>query len=142
MKKGTNSKWQARVVFAAIAAVMIIGVSFGTFGQKSLNAKYPKPDFSAMEQYWEVVSYEYDFTGNGIPTFIVVAKKKDKQVPRNWTVTWYDGDGVKVASAKPLWFDNNDTAKVGEPVRAEAFAPFKRVMPTVKKVVVTEDDSN
>ena len=25
-----------------------------------------------MEEYWDIVTYEYDFTENGIPTFTVV----------------------------------------------------------------------
>jgi hypothetical protein len=140
MNRLINKRWQS-LLLTTIATVIMLGTS-PAFGQKSLNAKYPKPNFSAMEEYWEVVSYEYDFTGNGIPVFIVVAKKKDANAPRAWNVTWRDAAGVKVASEKPLWFDNNNTAKVGEPVRAEAYAPFKRVMPTVKTVVITEDENN
>ena len=91
------------------------------FGQKSLNAKYPKPDFTAMEEYWDIVSYEYDFTKNGIPTFTVVAKKKVEKAPRDWNVRWYDGDGVKISRYR-LFFDVINKAEVGEPVRAECYA--------------------
>jgi hypothetical protein len=33
-----------------------------------------------MEEYWDIVDYEYDFTGNGVPAFIFIAKKEAKRV--------------------------------------------------------------
>ncbi len=115
----------------------MLGASSSAFGQKALNAKYPKPDFSEMEVYWDIVEYEYDFTGNGVPAFIVIAKKKVRNVPRAWTVSWYDANGVKIDAAT-LLFDNGDRAEAGEPLRASAYAPFKRHMPRVKSVKITE----
>lgn len=49
-----------------------------------------------MDEYWDIVDYEYDSTGNGVPAFIVIAKKKERNVPRKWMVTWHDADGVKM----------------------------------------------
>jgi len=36
-----------------------------------------------MEEYWDIVDYEYDFTGNGVPAFIVIAKKKKGMFQEN-----------------------------------------------------------
>ena len=136
MKRQIKKTWQS-LLLATITTVIVFGASTEAFGQKSLNEKYPKPDFSAMEEYWEVVSFEYDFTGNGVPSFTVLAKKKERNVPRKWMVTWYDADGVKV-DAGPLLFDNGNRAEIGEPVRTSAYAPFKRYMSRVKTIKVTE----
>jgi hypothetical protein len=90
-----------------------------------------------MEEYWDIVDYKYDFTGSGVPAFIVIAKKKERNVPRKWMVTWYDADGVKM-DVGPLLYDIGDRAKAGEPLRASAYAPLKRHMPCVKSIKVTE----
>lgn len=136
MRRKFNQRWHL-VLLATIATVIVLAASSATFAQKSLNAKYPKPNFSAMEKYWEIISYEYDFTGNGTPKFTVLVKKKVEQAPRVWYVTWTDGDGVRVGQGA-LSYDPMNQVKVGENTRATGLAPWKDVMGKVKKVVVTE----
>ena len=139
MKNQKNRHWQS-LLPAAIAIVILLGAASTTSAQKSLNAKYPKPDFSAMEEFWEIISYEYDFTTNGTPKFTVVVKKKQEKAPRAWDVTWYDGDGVKVGHGF-LGFDTLNQTKVGENARATAICPWKNEMEKVTKVVATDNGS-
>src|SRR5688572_16125945 len=80
------------LLLVTIAAVIVLGASNSVFAQ---NGPAPKPDFSAMEEYWEVVEYEYDFAAN-IPTINVIAKPKQKSVPTWWTITWRDAKGVAI----------------------------------------------
>ena len=143
MNKQINLSGQS-LLLATIAIVFVLGASSAVFAQKSLNSKYPKPDFSAMEEYWEVVSYEFDYTGSEsmVPQIFVVAKKKQEKVLRRWDVNWYDADGVKIIPSTPLWFDTANRVSVGEPAKASAFCPFKDKMAKVKKIVVTESDAN
>ena len=95
MNKQITKRWQS-LLLVTIATVIMLGASSSAFAQKSWNDKTPKPDFSAMEEYWEIVEYEYNFTENSLPTFTVIAKKKEKNVPLKWDVTWRDSKGVKI----------------------------------------------
>ena len=97
------------------------------------------PDFSAMAEYWEVVSYEYDFTGGGVPTFTLIVKRKAEKAPHQWNITWRDANGIRIAGAYPFILDAFNKAKVGEPVQATSHAPFKDQMSKVKTVTVAED---
>ncbi len=119
-------------------ATLFVLIAFGpVFAQKA--DKYPKPDFSPMAEYFDVVESEYEFDGSGEPLFVVVAKKKKANVPRWWTIVWRDASGVKITKST-LMFDFADLQKteIGEPIRGSAYAPYKRDMPKVKSVVLTE----
>jgi hypothetical protein len=143
MTKQINKRRQS-LLLATIATFIVLGASGSVFGQKNLKAQFPKPDFSAMEEYWEIVSYEFDYTGNkeALPQLVVVAKKKQKDVLYNFDVYYYDQDGVKVSSGGILWYMvRGRNAAVGEPVREQAKAPFMEYMKTVKKIVVTVSDT-
>lgn len=140
MNKPINHRRQL-LLLAIIAVVIMHGTSFSALAQKSYNAKFPKPDFKVMEEYWEPVDYEYDYASPGIDEFYVVAKKKQEKVPRYWVITWRDAQGVKVY-ASTLMFNTVDVrnAKVGEPVRCSSYAPEIKDIPRIKSVVVTEHD--
>jgi hypothetical protein len=133
MTKQINKRRQT-LLLATILAFIVLGASGSVFAQKA--DKYPKPDFSAMEEYFEVVEYEYDFSSS-VPAFIVVAKPKQKVVPTWWEVTWRDAKGVKIVSFT-VYFHQVYKVKIGEPVRGEGYAPFKTQMTGVKSVIVTE----
>jgi hypothetical protein len=79
-----------------------------------------------------------------VPQLLVVAKKKQEKVLYRFDVNYYDADDVKVIPKSPLWFNSpaGMNAKVGEPVRASAIAPFMDKMKQVKKIVVTVSDAN
>lgn len=84
MKKQINKRWQS-LLLTMIAAFIVLGASGSVFAQNKTADKYPKPDFSAIEEYWEIVEWEYDFAQN-IPSFIVIAKPKQKSVPTWFTI--------------------------------------------------------
>ena len=133
MKKQINLRRQSLLLFT-IAIVITVGASLVVSAQKA--NKYPKPDFSAMEEYFEIVEHEYDFTTN-IPTLYVVAKPKQKVVPTWWEVTWRDSKGVAIDRAS-LYFDDIKKTKIGEPTRGHGYAPFKTRMPQVASVTIVE----
>jgi hypothetical protein len=120
----------------ATITVFIVLSGFGSvFAQKA--DKYPKPDFSAMEEYWEIVSYEYDFAAR---QFLVIAKPKQKVVPVWWNVTWRDSQGITIEKFKIVFsLGAVNAAKIGEPIRAQGYCPFKRQMAEVKTIDVKEN---
>ncbi len=135
MTKQINQRWQS-FLLATIATFIVLGAFSSVFTQKA--DKYPKPDFSAMEEYFEIVEWEYDFTSGS--RFIVTAKPKQKTVPLWWEITWRDAKGVMINQAN-IHFSMSDiqATKVGEPVRGSSLAPFKRRMSEVKSVTITEN---
>ncbi len=136
MNKQIN-KLRQSLLLATIATFMVLGASGAVFAQKA--DKYPKPDFSAMEEYWEIVEWEYDFT-SGVPRFIVTAKPKQKVVPRWFDVTWRDAKGVMLLK-HTLMFNSATLSqiKVGEPMRGSCPAPWKVQMGQVKSIMITEN---
>jgi hypothetical protein len=140
VRKQTVTPLQSRLL-VAIAAVIVLGASNSVIAQNKAADKYPKPDFSAMEEYWEVVEYEYDFgTTSNVPNFIVIAKPKQKVVPTGWDITWVDSKGVKIAKYM-IYFPHAQVmqSKVGDPIRGQSKAPFKREMAQVKSVTIIEN---
>lgn len=131
MNKQIN-KLRQSLLLATIATFIVLGASGSVFAQKA--DKYPKPDFSAMEEYFEIIESEYDFTTN-IPTFIVVAKPKQKVVPTWWDVIWRDAKGVAIQRYR-LYFTDIRNTKIGEPTRGTGYAPFKDKMLQVKSVTI------
>jgi hypothetical protein len=99
----------------------------------------PKPDFSAMEQWYEIVKYEYDTSaGFNFPLFVVVVKKKVEKAPIHFNIGWFDADGVRVgidATLIPVE-GNLYTVPVGEPIRLRAYAPGEKDRAKVKSIVV------
>ena len=140
MKKQINKRWQS-LLSVTIAAVIMLGASSSALAQKSMTAKYPKPDFKAMEEYWEVTDYEYNYATGSVAEFSIVAKKKQEKVPRYWRITWLDDKGVKVTSFT-LMFEsyNMRNTKVGDSIRASSYAPEIKDIPRIKSVVVTEHE--
>ena len=136
MRKQTLGRLQS-LLLVTIAAVIVLGASNSAFAQ---NGPAPKPDFSAMAEHWEVVEYEYDYTGN-VPKFVVIAKPKKKRVHMWWTVTWRDSKGLVIEQMTLMFGPGSvqNRVKIGEPVQAQSKAPFKRFMAQVKSITVTED---
>ncbi len=135
MTKQINEKWK-KFLLTKIAMFILLSVSGAVFAQKT--DKYPKPDFSAMEEYFDIVEYEYEFTGLG--SFTVIAKPKQKTVPRWWTIVWRDDKGVAIVKHTLMFNDAElSRTKIGEPIRGSSYAPEKRLMPQVKSVTVTEN---
>ncbi len=140
MTKQINQRWQS-LLLATIVTFIVLGSSGSVFAQNKAADKYPKPDFSAMEEYWEIVEWEYDFAPtSNVPNFIVIAKPKQKVVPVWWDITWLDSKGVKIVR-HCIFFSAGQVqrSKIGDPIRGESKAPFKREMAQVKSVKITEN---
>ena len=138
MKKQINKSLKS-FLLTIVAMFIMLGASGAIFAQKT--DKYPKPDFSAMEEYWEIIEWEYDFAPtSNVPNFIVIAKPKQKVVPVWWDITWLDSKGVKIVK-HCIFFSAGQVqqSKIGDPIRGESKAPFKREMAQVKSVKVTEN---
>lgn len=97
--------------------------------------EYPKPDFSGIEEWYEVVKYEYDFVDT-IPKFYLVVKKKVEKAPLHFEIKWFDADGVVITKSVFPNLLNKTSIPVGEPMRLYAYAPWERQMPKVKSIVV------
>lgn len=139
MKKQMNKLWQLPLLIT-IAVIFILAASDSILAQKSMTAKFPKPDFKAMEEYFEIVEYEYDYTTN-IPQIYIVAKKKEEKVPTWWVITWRDAKGVKVTGYSFYFSTVDAKTKVGEPVRGSGYAPWEREISSIKSVSVAEHES-
>lgn len=133
MSKQISKRWKS-LLLTTVAMFIMLGESDVVFAQD----KYPKPDFTVLEEGWEIVEWEYDFAEN-IPAFYVIAKPKKQTVSTWFTITWRDAKGVRIDS-QTIVFDYFDVqkAKIGEPVRGRSYAPWKRQMPQVKSINVTE----
>lgn len=136
MTNQINKSWKS-FVLTTVAMFILLSASIAVFAQD----KYPKPDFTVMEEGWEIVEWEYDFTEN-IPAFYVIAKPKKQTVSTWFTITWRDAKGVRIDS-QSIYFDYFDVqkAKIGEPIRGKSYAPWKRQMAQVKSVIVTEHEN-
>ena len=97
--------------------------------------EYPKPDFSGIEEWYEVVKYEYDFVPT-LPMFYLVVKKKVEKAPLHFEIKWFDADGVVITKSVFPGLLRHEKTEVGEAIRLYAYAPWERQMPKVKSVVV------
>ncbi len=95
---------------------------------------FPKPDFSEMEKYYEIVKYEYDPIRKRLN---FVAKMKKENNTAGWIINFYDADGVKVGSENNVIPVGTDYA-LDQPMKFYADALFRESeMKQVKKVVIT-----
>lgn len=93
---------------------------------------FPKPDFSEMEKYFEIVKYEYNPV-DGRVTFVVKANKQTNIF--RWYLTAYDADGVKISDTG---FNGNIVSpEIGEPTRIYSFAPNERDIKRVSRIAIT-----
>lgn len=88
---------------------------------------YPKPDFSGIEEWYEVVKYEYDFVENP-PKIYLVVKKKVYKAPLNMEMTWFDADGVVINKTRFPNLLQQEHTEVGEAIRLYGYAPYERLM--------------
>lgn len=93
---------------------------------------FPKPDFSEMEKYVEIIKYDYDPV-TGRVTFVVKAKKEINIY--RWYLTAYDADGVKVSEL--ALNGGSIPLPIGEPTRIYSFAPNERAIKQVTRITIT-----
>jgi hypothetical protein len=93
---------------------------------------FPKPDFSEMEKYFEIVKYDYNPV-DGRVTFVVKAKKQTNIF--RWYLNAYDADGVKISETS---FNGNVVSpEIGEPTRIYSFAPNEKDIKRVARIAIT-----
>lgn len=93
---------------------------------------FPKPDFSEMEKYFEIVRTDYDFT---LGRFNMLVKATKKTNVFEWYLTFYDADGIKVKEAS---FNANIGAlEPGAPTKIYGYTPTEKEMKQVTRIVVT-----
>ncbi len=97
---------------------------------------FPKPDFSEMEKFYEIVRYEYSTTDR---TFYFVAKMLKQVNPNDFEITYYDADGAKLMSKGGVVWSNSDlNYQPGDVHKFWANMPVESVLKRVTKVVITK----
>lgn len=100
------------------------------------NDEYPTPDFSAMEKWYEIVKYEYDFfTEPLLPRLYFVVKPKVVNPPTYFKMKFADKDEVALLNYQVHGI--RLPIEVGEPQRIYGMAPKEKDMPKVKSIVIS-----
>jgi hypothetical protein len=130
MKRRTKLHLQT-IAFAALAILLILGASAKTSAQD----EYPKPDFSAMEKWYEIVKYEYsDLSADR--TLTVFCKPKVEARPYSFTVQYINKDGVVVRESAFRDYISLSNSRVGETVKTDAYTPSETEMEKITIVRV------
>ena len=105
---------------------------------ESENAKYPKPDFSAMEKWYIIVRYEYSVLTDQ-QLSIWYKPKTDKIPPSEFTMKFFDKDGVLV-DPFDTDFGTGINFHFGVPKeqtgKADVYTPSEKTMERVVKAEV------
>ena len=72
---------------------------------------YPKPDFSGMEKYYEIIRYEYSTTDHALN---IVAKMMKEVNPNDFEFKFYDADGAVMQSGSVVWSVGDSDRKPGD----------------------------
>ena len=90
---------------------------------------FPKPDFSEMEKYFEIVKYDYNPV-DGRVSFVVKAKRQTNIF--RWYLTAYDADGVKISELSLN--GGSIPLPIGEPTKIYSYAPNERDIKRVARI--------
>ena len=93
---------------------------------------FPKPDFSEMEKYFEIVKSDYDFS---LGRFNLLVKAKKKTNVFEWYLTFYDADDIKVKEASLN--ANMGSPELGEPTKIYGYTPTEKEMKQVTRIAIT-----
>lgn len=93
---------------------------------------FPKPDFSEVEKYVEIIKYEYNPIDGRVT--MVVKAKKEINIYR-WYMTAYDADGVKISELSLN--GGSIPLPLGEPTRIYSFAPNERDIKRITRITIT-----
>jgi hypothetical protein len=100
-------------------------------GDEKPGANYPKPDFSEMEEWYDVVRYEYDPVEHMLNFWI---KPKVENRPHNFSMQFFDKDGVLVDPYDPRWgfgVSLDYVVAVGQVQKASVYMPREKAMQRV-----------
>ena len=93
---------------------------------------FPKPDFSEMGKYFEIVRTDYDFS---FGRFNLLVKAKKKTNIFEWYLTFYNADGIKVSDRS--FNGSYGSPDLGEPTKIYGYTPTEKEMKKVTRVTVT-----
>lgn len=93
---------------------------------------FPKPDFSEMEKYFEIVRSDYDFS---LGRFNMLVKATKKTNIFEWYLTFYDADGIKVSDRSLN--GSMGSPELGEPTKIYGYTPTEKEMKQVTRIVIT-----
>lgn len=131
MKNKLNNQLIAAFLLTIFAAVTLLGQYNSAFAQE----EYPKPDFSAMEKWYDIVKYEYaDLAAERKLT--VVFKPKTDPRPFNFNVQFIDKDGLIVRETAFRNYIALQNTRVGETAKTDVYTPSESEMEKVKTVKV------
>ena len=103
----------------------------------------PKPDFSEMEKWYEIVKYEYgDLAANDTYLYYWVKLKTDT-APTSFYAEYYDKDGV-ASTPKMAWCaipGMSEGSRVGKLIKCHALTPYESEMEKVVSVKILRDKS-
>lgn len=128
-----KNKFNLKIFMALLFVALIFTAAFKLHRKM---AAIPAPNFSAMEQWYEIVKWTYD-DSNGKLSLIIKPKDDPPHTHRQFTVRYFDADGVDL-------LDYNATQLVGlgyntpsgQLERVEAGAPYESQAGKIRKVVV------
>ncbi len=104
--------------------------------QNNVDAEHgglPTPNFSVMEQWYEILKWSYDDTGK--IRILVKAKNSPPQWHRLFSMRYMDEDGVNVIGPSQIITFGYGTAQ-GQPERVEASAPNESQLKKIKTITV------
>ena len=131
MNRKTKSKLSA-FLYALIATTVIFGTSGLTFAEDEL----PKPDFTAMEKWYEVSNVEHDVFAAKM-SYLVKAKKEESR-PVKFHMQFIASDGTVLKESYMLalnaWFSVGSTPN--EPIKVLLDTPKESDLSKVKEVKV------
>lgn len=93
---------------------------------------FPKPDFSELEKYFEIVRTDYDFS---LGRFNLLIKATKKTNIFEWYLTFYDADGIKVMDRSLN--GNLGVPEIGEPTKIYGYTPTEKEMKQVTRITLT-----
>ena len=129
MKEQTKQHWKSSLS-TTIAAIILFGAFGVTFAQTK--DEYPKPDFSAMAQWYEVVKWDWQIFDQRLN---VVIKPKVESRPYLFEMRFEDADGVLIFETSAGSYYLNG-APSGQPLKFGIITPTEKQMEKVKKVYV------
>jgi hypothetical protein len=121
------------LVLATLAAILLLGAFNLMLAQDK--DEYPKPDFSAMEKWYEIVKYEYsDLSAERKLT--VFCKPKVEARPFSFNIQFIDKDGTMVRESSFRDYISLQNARVGETIKTDVYTPSELEMEKITKVRV------
>ena len=121
------------LMLATFAAMILLGAANSIAAQDK--QEYPKPDFSAMEKWYEIVKYEYsDLSAERKLT--VFCKPKVEARPFSFNVQFLDKDGTVVRETAFRDYLSLQNARVGETIKTDVYTPSELEMEKITRVRV------